>query len=143
MVIRNNLTFTKVAVGCLVNKNQEILIAKRAKNKLLAGFWEFPGGKLEAGESYRHALYRELKEEIGISLKQDTITFLMAKTVTYEDRSYNLEFFLCTEWAGQVRALEAQQLAWQKIYDLTEVIMLEGNLEIVELLINLARLNKI
>jgi len=134
MAIRNRIPLIKVAVGCLVNNNQEILIARRGKNKLLPDLWEFPGGKLEQNESYKDALYRELKEEINISIKVDLIESLLVKTISYGDFDCKVEFFLCNEWEGEILALEQQQLIWQKIDDLERVAMLQGNDEVIYLL---------
>lgn len=141
MDIKNNSRFINVAVGCLINKKQEILIAKRAQDKLFSEKWEFPGGKLEQGETYKEALFRELQEELDIDLKIST--FLLAKTIDYKVINCKLKFFLCRNWLGEIKPVEGQQLSWQKIIDLDKVVMLDGNKEVIKVLQNLALLNKI
>lgn len=143
MDIKNNPNFINVAVGCLINKTQEVLIAKRSKNKLFSEKWEFPGGKLEKGETYREALCREIQEELGVDLKMNMVTFLQEKIINYKIINCRINFFLCREWLGEIKSIEKQQLSWQKITNLETINMLDGNKEVIKLLQNLVLLNKI
>lgn len=99
-----------VACGVLVNARGEVLIAQRPVGKIAAGKWEFPGGKIESGESAREALQRELHEELSIQI-------LVARPLIhirhdYSDRTVLLDTWLISGWAGSPEACEGQSLAW-------------------------------
>ncbi len=94
------------------------LLAQRPADKIWAGYWEFPGGKVEAGETARDALIRELKEELGIELV--TAYPWITRVFTYPHATVRLSFFRVTEWRGELYPHEGQQFAWQSP---TEVIV--------------------
>ncbi len=99
-----------VACGVLQNSSGKVLIAQRPPGKIAAGKWEFPGGKIESGESPREALDRELHEELGVSPK--TARPLIRYTHAYSDRVVTLETWLVNSWQGDLEGREKQQFAW-------------------------------
>ena len=105
-----NLKPISVAVGVLVDSEGRILITRRAKNAHQGGLWEFPGGKLEPGESVLEALRRELSEELGTKIAGSTP--LMTLAHDYQDKQVLLDIHLVREWQGEPRGLEGQPLAW-------------------------------
>jgi 8-oxo-dGTP diphosphatase len=99
-----------VAAGCLVNDRGEILIAQRPVGKIAAGKWEFPGGKIEAGEMPRQALDRELREELGIAVR--AARPLIRVRHRYSDRIVILDTWLVTRFDGALQSHDGQALAW-------------------------------
>ena len=100
-----------VAVGILMKPNGDVLLACRPEGKPFAGYWEFPGGKVEAGESVPDALKREFEEEIGVRI-QTADPWCCVEHV-YPHAHVRLHFFISRQWQGEAIALEGQQLAWQ------------------------------
>jgi len=91
----------------------EFLLAQRPPGKVYAGYWEFPGGKVEAGESMRHALVRELQEELGITV--DRAWPWLCREFTYPHAKVRLKFFRVASWHGDISPIEHSGFAWQKI----------------------------
>lgn len=104
------MSILSVVVGVVVAKNQHILMAKRPANKSLAGLWEFPGGKVEAGEQPYQALCRELHEEVGIRVQQATP--LLQFQHTYTDRVVDLDVWLVDSFDGDAFGREGQLIRW-------------------------------
>ena len=102
-----------VAVGILVKPNGEVLMAQRPEGKPYAGYWEFPGGKVEAGEPILSALIREFKEEIGVEIDPKFAQAWCGCAYVYPHAHVHLHFYLCRAWQGEPQSLEGQQLAWQ------------------------------
>ena len=102
-----------VAVGVLVNAQGEFLLTSRPEGKVYAGYWEFPGGKLEAGESVEHALRRELHEELGIEI--GAVHPWQVEIVDYEHARVRLHFCKVFEWRGAFEMRERQAMAWQQL----------------------------
>jgi 8-oxo-dGTP diphosphatase len=100
-----------VAVGILMKPNGDVLLGSRPEGKPYAGYWEFPGGKVEAGEAVFDALKREFAEEIGVNIIS-AVPWCGVEHV-YPHAHVRLHFFISREWQGEPRALEGQQLAWQ------------------------------
>ena len=107
-----------VAACILLDGEGRILIAKRPEGRSLAGLWEFPGGKVKAGESPEHALIRELTEELGIDIEAHDLSPLTFASHRYPDFHLLMPLFLCRRWRGLVTPLEGQELAWVKVADL-------------------------
>lgn len=105
-------TAQRVAVGVLYSDDERILLAQRPPNKPYPGYWEFPGGKIEAGESAADALRRELHEELGIAV--GVLYPWLRRTYAYPSRTVELNFFRIRDWHGELHAREQQQLAWQR-----------------------------
>ena len=100
-----------VAVGILMKPNGDVLLGSRPEGKPYAGYWEFPGGKVEAGEAVLDALKREFAEEIGVRII--SAEPWCGVEHVYPHAHVRLHFFISREWQGEPRALEGQQLAWQ------------------------------
>ncbi len=102
-----------VAVGVLINADGEFLLTSRPAGKVYAGYWEFPGGKLEAGESVEEALRRELFEELGIEI--GAVHPWQVEIVDYEHARVRLHFCKVFEWTGAFQMRERQAMAWQRL----------------------------
>ncbi|MDR6936484.1 Nudix family hydrolase [Luteibacter sp. 3190] len=113
----------QVVAGVLVDANGRILIAQRPPGKHLAGAWEFPGGKLEAGESAVAALERELDEELGIAVDPASFESCIRVPWAYGERSMLLEAMLVRRWTGTPRALDAAAIAWHAPRDIDPSIL--------------------
>ena len=100
-----------VAVA-LVDGSGRILIAERPVGKAMAGFWEFPGGKIEAAESPSQAICREVTEELAVQLPAQSLRPVSFVEHDYDDFRLILFLFLCRHWHGTVMAQEGQRLAW-------------------------------
>ncbi|MFD2367639.1 NUDIX domain-containing protein [Pseudoduganella sp. GCM10020061] len=100
-----------VAVGILVNAHGDILLGQRPAGKPYAGYWEFPGGKVEQGESIEHALKREFLEELGVDII--SATEWCGIEHVYEHAHVRLHFFISHDWRGEPQSLEGQAFAWQ------------------------------
>lgn len=105
-----NKPYIRVAAGVIINQNQNILLAQRPEGKPWSGWWEFPGGKIEEGESVEQALSRELEEELGIKIAGAQIWV----RYIYEYPKNIVELWFCkvTQWQGEPKGLENQALAW-------------------------------
>lgn len=104
---------TEVAVGVLIRADGRFLLTTRPAGKAYAGFWEFPGGKLEAGESIEQALRRELREELGIDIEEARLW--RSEIVDYPHALVRLNFCKVSAWAGSLEMREAQQHAWEQL----------------------------
>jgi len=103
-----------VAACALVDTDGRVLIARRPDGKPMAGLWEFPGGKVEAGERPEQTLIRELKEELGITVSEDCLAPLAFASHAYPDFHLLMPLYVCRRWEGTVTATEGQQLAWAR-----------------------------
>ena len=101
-----------VAACALVDTDGRVLIAQRPAGKPMAGLWEFPGGKVEAGETPEATLIRELKEELGIVVKEACLAPLTFASHSYADFHLLMPLYVCRRWEGIVTAQEGQRLAW-------------------------------
>lgn len=102
-----------VAVGLMLRQDGAFLMASRPPGKPYAGYWEFPGGKLEAGESLLQALAREFEEELGVAVIE--AQFWRSLRMDYPHALVDLQFCRITAWNGEPQGLEGQQLAWQTL----------------------------
>lgn len=100
-----------VAAG-LINGQRQVLVQKRPLGKPLAGLWEFPGGKVEAGEAPEMALVRELHEELGIRLPPEALTPLCFASAPLDDRDLLLLLYIAHTWQGDPLPLVAEDLLW-------------------------------
>ena len=103
-----------VAACALVDVDGRVLIGKRPAGKQLAGLWEFPGGKVEPGETPEACLIRELDEELGITVAQACLAPFVFASHTYETMHLLMPLYLCRRWEGFVTAKEHEALAWVK-----------------------------
>jgi 8-oxo-dGTP diphosphatase len=101
-----------VSAVALIDPDGRVLLAQRPEGKSLAGLWEFPGGKVEQGESPEAALIRELKEELGIDTWKSCLAPLTFASHSYDDFHLLMPLFACRRWEGIARGVEGQNLAW-------------------------------
>ena len=106
-------SLVQVAVGVLMRADGAFLLTSRPQGKAYAGFWEFPGGKLEVGETVAQALCRELQEEIGITIQDCTLW--KTERIDYPHALVQLNFCKVTQWTGELQMLEFQSFAWQQL----------------------------
>ncbi|MCO5102706.1 MAG: NUDIX domain-containing protein [Burkholderiaceae bacterium] len=102
---------TEVAVGILIRADGALLLTSRPEGKVYAGYWEFPGGKLEVGETVEQALRRELQEELGITIGPATVWKVTEHE--YPHARVRLHWCRVTAWTGDFDMREAQQMCWQ------------------------------
>jgi 8-oxo-dGTP diphosphatase len=103
-----------VAACALVDADGRVLIAQRPVGKPMAGLWEFPGGKVEAGERPEQTLIRELEEELSIVVNEACLAPLTFASHSYPDFHLVMPLYVCRRWEGAVTALEGQRLAWAR-----------------------------
>jgi 8-oxo-dGTP diphosphatase len=127
-----------LVVACaLVDADNRVLIAQRPEGKTLAGLWEFPGGKVEAGERPEQTLIRELHEEIGIDVKEDCLAPLTFASHAYEHFHLLMPLYICRRWSGDAAAREGQQLAWVRANKLRDYPMPPADVPLIPHLIDL------
>ncbi len=123
-----NRPLVQVAVGVLLQGDGAFLLTSRPPGKVYAGYWEFPGGKLEAGETVQQALARELHEEIGIAIEDCTLWKI--ERVDYPHALVQLNFCRVTRWRGELQMREGQSFAWQQL-PVTVTPVLPGTLPVL------------
>ena len=101
-----------VAAVALIDVDGRVLLAKRPEGKTMAGLWEFPGGKLQQGETPEQALVRELREELGIDTRDSCLAPLAFASHGYDDVQLLMPLFACRVWQGTPSPQEGQELAW-------------------------------
>ena len=105
----------KIVVSlALINDDDKILLSKRPENKHLSGFWEFPGGKVKAGEVPEIALIREIKEEIDIDINNKCIAPLSFTEFDYKEFQLLLLLYVCRKWEGEPKSMENNEIIWVK-----------------------------
>ena len=119
----------QVAVGVLIDADGAFLLATRPLGKAYAGYWEFPGGKVESGETVAEALRRELKEELGVDLC--TLEAWKTQMVDYPHALVQLHFYKVRSWSGAIAMLEGQTSSWQQ-HPVTVSPILPGALPVVD-----------
>lgn len=129
---RTQLPEVLVAVGVIERDGQYFLCRRRA-GAHLEGLWEFPGGKIRLGEDPRDTLVRELSEEVDVRVVDARLLHL--EEFRYSDRAVVLYFFLCTEWAGEPRSMEEQDVRWLSPEELRVADVPPANRSFVKLLL--------
>ena len=124
-----NRPLVQVAVGVLLQADGAFLLTSRPPGKVYAGYWEFPGGKLEAGETVQQALARELHEEIGIDIEDCTLW--KVERVDYPHALVQLNFCRVTRWRGTLQMREGQSYAWQQL-PVTVAPVLPGTVPVLQ-----------
>jgi 8-oxo-dGTP diphosphatase len=122
----------EVAAAVLKRSDNSFLLAQRPPDKIWAGYWEFPGGKIESGETPHHALVRELREELGITVT--TAYPWVTRVYTYPHATVRLNFFFVTAWSGELHPHEGQEFSWQRIPDISVFPVLPANAPILRAL---------
>jgi 8-oxo-dGTP diphosphatase len=121
-----------VAAGVILNSRREVLLALRPSHKHQGGLWEFPGGKVEAGETVQQALARELLEEINLTVLESSR--LLVVDHDYGDKRVKLEAWLVTRHSGDAHGCEGQSIAWVHIDNLQAYAFPDANTAIVKAL---------
>jgi 8-oxo-dGTP diphosphatase len=124
-----------VVAAALIDAEGRILIAQRPAHKSLGGLWEFPGGKVEPGESLEAALIRELEEELAVHIEADALDPYAFASHAYEDFNLLMPLYVLRRWHGEPQALAAQALAWVRPEELRDYPMPPADLPLVEKLI--------
>lgn len=129
MALKNHVQ----VAAAIIRRAENVLIAKRPMDKHKGGYWEFPGGKIEPGESPEIALAREITEEVSIIIRKpqlfSTIDF------EYPEKKVSLQFYSVTEFTGKAEGLEGQEVRWVPVSQLANYQFPEANLPIVEALL--------
>lgn len=123
-----------VAAVALIDIDGRVLLAQRPEGKSMAGLWEFPGGKIETGETPEIALVRELKEELGIDTWESCLAPLTFASHSYDDFHLLMPLFACRKWNGIPTAQEGQTLAWAKAKDLRNYEMPPADIPLIPIL---------
>jgi len=123
-----------VSAVALVDRDGRVLLAQRPEGKKLAGMWEFPGGKVEAGETPEAALIRELGEELGIDTAQSCLAPLSFASHSYDDFHLIMLVFVCRKWQGTPQPLDGGDLAWVRPARLRDYEMPPADLPLIPVL---------
>ena len=123
-----------VSAVALVDGDGRVLLAQRPQGKAMAGLWEFPGGKVEPGETPEAALVRELHEELGIETWNSCLAPLTFASHSYDDFHLLMPLFVCRKWNGIVQGKEGQNLAWVHACDLRNYPMPAADVPLIPIL---------
>lgn len=123
-----------VSAVALIDPEGRVLLAQRPAGKSLAGLWEFPGGKVDPGETPEAALIRELREELGIETKASCLAPLTFASHSYDDFHLLMPLFACRRWEGIAQAREGQTLAWVRPERLRDYPMPPADLPLIPIL---------
>lgn len=123
-----------VSAVALIDRDGRVLLAQRPEGKSMAGLWEFPGGKIEPGETPEAALIRELEEELGINTWASCLAPLTFASHTYDSFHLLMPLFACRKWEGTPIAKEGQTLKWVLPKDLRHYPMPEADIPLVPIL---------
>ena len=123
-----------VAACALIDPDHRILLAKRPEGKAMAGLWEFPGGKVESGETPEACLIRELKEELDLDIIENCLAPLTFASHSYDSFHLLMPLYVCRVWDGIPKARENQTLRWVRTTDLNKFEMPPADLPLVAFL---------
>jgi 8-oxo-dGTP diphosphatase len=123
-----------VAACALIDPDGRVLIAQRPADKEMGGLWEFPGGKVEPGESPEEALIRELAEELGIAVKEPCLAPFSFASHSYADFHLLMPHYVCRRWDGEPQAKEHTALKWVRPKDLKDYPMPPADVPLVPML---------
>ena len=126
-----------VAACALIDADGRVLLAERPAGRAMAGLWEFPGGKVEAGERPEQTLIRELKEELGITVEEACIAPFTFASHRYPDFHLLMPLYVCRRWEGIVTPQEGQQLAWVRPNRLRDYAMPPADVPLISHLMTL------
>jgi 8-oxo-dGTP diphosphatase len=126
-----------VAACALVDADGRVLIAQRPVGKAMAGLWEFPGGKVEAGETPEETVVRELREELGVETRIPCLAPLTFASHSYEDFHLLMPLFICRRFDGIARGQEGQAIKWVRAKDLRNFEMPAADEPLVPFLVDL------
>ena len=131
------MTLLLVVAVALVDADNRVLVSKRPEGKSLAGLWEFPGGKVEAGERPEQALIRELDEELGIVVGERCLMPLTFASHAYPDKHLLMPLYVCRRWSGIPQPREEQALRWVRARELRELAMPPADAPLIQPLVGL------
>ena len=123
-----------VSAVALIDIDGRLLLAQRPNGKSMAGLWEFPGGKVEPGETPEAALIRELQEELGIDTWESCLAPLTFASHSYESFHLLMPLFACRKWQGTPRSVEGQNLKWVQARDLKSYPMPPADIPLIPIL---------
>jgi 8-oxo-dGTP diphosphatase len=126
-----------VAACALIDADRRVLIARRPEGKPMAGLWEFPGGKVEQGETPEETLIRELEEELGIVTQVPCLAPLTFASHAYEDFHLLMPLYICRRYEGIARGLEGQAVKWVRTRDLRDYPMPAADEPLIPFLVDL------
>jgi 8-oxo-dGTP diphosphatase len=132
-----DIKLTLVVACALVDADKRVLLAQRPAGKPMAGLWEFPGGKVEAGERPEATLIRELHEELGITVAEPCLAPLTFASHSYDTFHLLMPLYICRRWDGMVTAREGQNLAWVRANKLRDYEMPAADIPLIPHLIDL------
>jgi 8-oxo-dGTP diphosphatase len=128
-----------VVAAALVDVDGRVLITQRPQGKQLGGLWEFPGGKIDAGERPEQSLIRELREELGITVDELCLAPLTFASHAYPDFHLLMPLYLCRRWQGIARSIEGQTLRWVRPPDLRHYEMPAADVPLIPALVEVLR----
>jgi 8-oxo-dGTP diphosphatase len=134
MQLQKNPTLLIVVAAALVRDDGLILLQKRSEGRSMAGLWEFPGGKIDAGETPEAALVRELAEELDIEIAPADLMPSCFASAQIENRPLLLLLYTCRKWRGEPRAVESLELGWYSIKEMRSLSMPPADLPLLDLL---------
>ncbi len=126
-----DLPVVLVAAAALVDGDGRVLLAQRPEGKSMAGLWEFPGGKVETGETPEFALMRELEEELNIETRPSCYTPIAFASHSYPDFHLLMPLFVCRAWRGAPERCEHAAIKWVKPQDMYDYPMPEADIPLV------------
>jgi len=125
----------EVVAAIVVDSQHRILMAQRADWQHQGGKWEFPGGKIESGETHMQALARELKEEVDVQIDQQACELFKAVHHDYSDKQVSLYFYLVKDFSGTAKGLEGQPVMWVNAQTLPQMAIPDANQAIADALL--------
>lgn len=124
-----------LVVACaLIDADNRVLLSKRPEGKNLAGLWEFPGGKLESGETPEQCLIRELHEELGITVKANCLAPLTFASHSYDHFHLLMPLYICRRFEGIAKGCEGQEIKWVRSENLSDYSMPPADLPLIPFL---------
>ncbi|MCP4072479.1 MAG: 8-oxo-dGTP diphosphatase MutT [Hyphomicrobiales bacterium] len=127
-----------IVVACaLIDMDNRVLVTSRPQSRSMAGMWEFPGGKIESGETPEQALKRELKEELGITTFTSCLAPVNFASHNYKDFHLLMPLYICRKWEGTLQPMEDQKMKWVRPVDLHHLDMPPADKPLIHSLIDL------